>query len=151
MVQLACEPESKFIPFDFEQTVPGPTHTMSTLARLRQTTLENFVWILGSDALTKVHLWHRAEDLPEWLSFFVFRRLGSMTVDLPRDFLQTNDARELIQRPGLIYISSSPMLELSGSKIRHLRKQGKDVKSFVTAPVYDYIISKNLYKPKDSC
>lgn len=151
MLQLACESDPTLIPFDFEQSIPGPTHTMATLERLRQTTLENFVWILGSDALTKVHLWHRAEELTDWLSFLVFRRPRITTVELPRDFLQTVDAHELLQRPGLIYISPAPMLDLSGSKIRHLRKQGKEIKPFVTAPVYDYIISKHLYEPKDSC
>lgn len=151
MLQLACQPDSTLIPFDFELSCPGPTHTIATLERLRQTTPENFVWILGSDALMKVHLWHRAEELPDWLSFFVFRRPGNPSVELPRHFRKTNDARELLQRPGLIHISTSPMLDLSGSKIRHLRKQGKEIKSFVTVPVHDYIISKHLYEPNDSC
>lgn len=150
MLQLACQPDSSLIPCDFEQSVPGPTHTIATLERLRQTTDENFVWILGRDALMKIQFWHRAEELPEWLSFFVFRRPDFMTVDRPRDFLQTHDAHELLQRPGLIYISPDPMLDLSGTKIRHLRKHGKEIKSFVTPPVYDYIISKHLYEPKDS-
>ncbi|MCY3542129.1 MAG: nicotinate (nicotinamide) nucleotide adenylyltransferase [Gammaproteobacteria bacterium] len=151
MLQLACQSDSALIPFDFEQGISGPTHTVVTLERLRQTTTENFVWILGSDALMKVRLWHRAEELPDWLSFFVFRRPGIPTVELPRHFRKTNDARELLQRQGLIYISTRPMLDLSGSKIRHLRKNGKEIKSLVTAPVHDYIISKHLYEPKDSC
>jgi len=151
MLQLACQPDPMLIPFDFEQTVPGPTHTITTLELLRQTTGENFVWILGSDVLMKVHLWHRTDELPDWLSFFVFQRPGFRTVDLPQNFLQTHDARELSQRPGLIHVSPNPMLALSGSQIRHLHKRGKEIKSFVTAPVYDYIISKHLYRPKDSC
>ncbi len=151
MLQLACQPDSTLIPFDFETSVPGPTHTIATLDRLRQTTDENFVWILGSDALMKVHLWHRAEELHERLSFFVFRRPEFMTVDLPQNFLHCHDACELLLRPGLIYVSPSPMIDLSGTKIRDMRKQGKEIESLVTASVYDYIISKHLYEPKDSC
>lgn len=151
MLQLACQSDPTLIPFDFEQKVSGPTHTIETLKRLRQTTRENFVWILGSDALRKFHLWHRAAELPHWLSLFVFRRPGVITAEIPRDFLQTNDVRELLQRTGMIHFSTSPMLDLSSSKIRTLRKQGKEIKSLVTAPVCDYIISKHLYESKDSC
>ena len=151
MLQLACEPDSTLIPCDYEKNVPGPTHTIATLERLRQTSDENFVWILGSDALMKVHLWHRAEELPETLSFFVFRRPEFQTVEIPPNFLQCQGAHELLQRPGLTYIAPDSMLDLSSTTIRHRRKQGREIKSLVPEPVYDYIISKHLYEPQDSC
>lgn len=151
MLKLACQTDPAFVPFDFEQSVPGPTHTIVTLKRLRQSTKENFVWIIGSDAITKVHLWYRAEELPDWLSFLVFIRSGFTDVDLPKDFTPAGSALELLERPGLIHISTRSMLDLSASMIRLLRNQGKDIKSLVTASVYDYIISKHMYEPKDSC
>lgn len=151
MLKLACQSDPALIPFDFEQSVPGPTHTIVTLKHLRQSTKENFVWIIGSDVLTKVHLWYRAEELSDWLSFLVFVRPDYMEIKQPLGFTLADNAFELSERPGLIYTSTRPMLDLSASMIRLLRSEGKDIKSLVTASVYDYIISKHMYEPKDSC
>ena len=151
MLQLGCESDTTLIPFDFEQRTPGPTHTIVTLERLRRSTRENFVWVLGTDALMKIDLWHRAEELPAWLSFLVFRRPGFTNVKTPEDFTVVEHVSELRKRPGMIYFSTRPMLDLNATQIRHLRKQGKDIRTFVTESVYDYIISKHIYEPKDSC
>ena len=151
MLKLACRSDPALIPFDFEQRVPGPTHTIITLKHLRQSTKENFVWIIGSDAITKVHLWYQTEELPDWLSFLVFVRSGFRDVAPPQGFTLVGDALELLERPGMIYFSTRSTLDLSASTIRLLRSEGKDIKSLVTASVYDYIISKHMYEPKDSC
>ena len=151
MLRLACQSDTSLIPFDFERSALGPTHTIDTLERLRQTKQDNFVWLLGNDALMKIHLWYRADELPDWLSFLVFKRPGFTEVNPPQDFRLVDDVRELQRSPGLISESTQPMLDLSATKIRDLRKQGHDIKAFVPAPVYDYIISKHIYEPKDSC
>ena len=151
MLRLACQSDTTLIPFDFELRAPGPTHTINTLELVRQSTPDNFVWLLGSDALMKIHLWYRAVELPDWLSFLVFKRPGFTKIKLPQDFRLVDDVRELQRRPGLLYVSAQPMLDLSATKIRDLRKLGQDIRPFVTAPVCDYIISKHIYEPKDSC
>lgn len=151
MLQLACESDTALIPFDFEQSTPGPTHTIVTLERLSESTRENFVWVLGTDALMKTDLWYRAAELPDWLSFLVFRRPGFADVKIPENFTLVDDVSELLKRPGMIYFSTRPMLDLNATTIRHLRKHGKDIRTFVTTSVYDYIISKHIYELKDSC
>ena len=151
MLQLACQPYTILVPFDFERNAPGPTHTIVTLERLRQSTSDCFVWLLGSDALRKVHLWYRAEELPQWLSFLVVKRPGDNVVPPPRNFHAVEDVCELLERPGTVYTAAQPMLDLSATTVRHHLEQGRDIKYLVSPPVYDYIISRHIYEPKDSC
>lgn len=151
MLQLACSSSSELIPVDFEKHTVGPTHTISTLEHLRVRVRENFVWVLGSDAIANVHLWYRAPELPNWLSFFVVKRPGFLDVQPPRGFELVDDAKKVVKRPGYIYIASQSTIDFSATVIRDNRHQGKDIAHLVTQPVYDYIISKHIYQTKDSC
>lgn len=151
MLQLACQSYQSLIPFDFEKDASGPTHTINTLKRLRLNTRENFVWLLGSDALAKVHLWYGTPELAEWLSFFVLKRPGYIVVQPPRDFHLIEDVSKVIEKPGFAYVAPQPMIDISATKVRNNLQKGTDIKHLVTTPVYDYIISKHIYEPKDSC
>lgn len=151
MLQLACQDYKSLIPVDIERNVPGPTHTLATLKCLRRKTNDSFVWLLGSNALAKVHLWYGSRELSEWLSFVVLKRPCSLVVQIPPDFKLTQSVSAVLEKPGLVYVAPQQMLDLSATKVRDNLQTGRDINHLVTTPVYDYIISKHIYEPKDSC
>ena len=150
MLQLACQPYSSLIPFDFEKNATGPTRTIDTLKRLRRTIDENFVWLIGSDALAKTQQWYQAEELANWVSFLVLTRPNYSLVQNPRNFHPVNDVHELLDGPGKICVVAQPMINLSATTVRLRLAYGEDIKNLVTSEVYDFIISKHVYEQKDS-
>lgn len=151
MLQLACQSFELLIPVDIERNVSGPTRTINTLKHLRRKTNDNFVWLLGSDALAKVHLWYGSRVLPEWLSFVVLNRPSFPVVQPPADFDLTQDVSAVLEKPGLVYVAPRQMLDLSATKVRESLQSGRGINHLVTTPVYEYIISRHIYEPKDSC
>lgn len=151
MLQLACQSYKLLIPVDIERNIPGPTRTIDTLKHLRRKTDASFVWLLGSDALAKIHRWYESRELPKWLSFVVLKRPCSLVVEIPPDFNLTQEVSAVLENTGLVYVAPRQMSDLSATKVRNGLQTRRDIRHLVTTPVYDYIISKHIYEPKDSC
>ncbi|MBW2280303.1 MAG: nicotinate-nucleotide adenylyltransferase [Deltaproteobacteria bacterium] len=152
MVRLATASNAAFEVLDLELQRRGPSYTVDTLTRLREERGDARLWfLLGSDALRDLHLWHRPDDLLRLASLAVACRPGSqapLLELLPEAFrgqycagphgLEHESGTELRAIP-------FPALEISASGIRSRRSSGRSIRYLVPDAVLDYIEKHGLY------
>lgn len=145
MLLLACQSNSVLQASRFEDSRDGPTRTLQTLRDLAQTNDLPIVWAIGMDAFQNVSSWYRAHELPDVVSFFVLDRLNLSTGEMPTGFCRVNEPRQLLDRPGAVFVSSTPMLDVSATEIRRKIRDGCDVSKLVHPEVCKHIIKNGLY------
>lgn len=124
----------KVIVSDLELKRGGISYSVETIAELRKLSKDNIYWIVGSDILSELSRWEKAETLTDLATFLVFPRDPfSLPAKLPRGF-------EAIREKTLITTN------LSSTLIRQRLKQGKSISGFVPEKVEEYIKGKGLYK-----
>ena len=135
MVELALESEPGIEPCDVEVNRDGITYTLDTMLELQRLFGENrdFVFAIGADSLTTLHMWHHIDDLMKLCRFAVVERPGAMPkdADLP---------------DGAVRVKG-PMLDISASSIRNAYEAGEiEVASKSVPPaVHEYIINEGIY------
>jgi nicotinate-nucleotide adenylyltransferase len=130
MAQLAVEGVDGFEVDDREALRDGPTYTIDTLESYPDD--EDIVLILGADAASRLHTWHRWEDVVDRARIVVVPRAGTDSVavraKLPEaDFLDV------------------AVVEVSGTDIREMAANGRPFRYLVTEPVHRYIVEHGLY------
>ena len=146
MLLLACQSNSVLQASRFEDSRDGPTRTLQTLRDLAQTNDVPIVWAIGMDAFQNVSSWYRAHELPDVVSFFVLDRLNLSTDEMPTGFCRVNEPRQLLDRPGAVFVSSTPMLDVSATEIRRKIRDGSDVSKLIHPEVCKHIIKNRLYR-----
>ena len=146
MLSLACEPDSKLLPSQFENRHRRPTRTIHTLQKLAQSTKSAVVWVLGSDAFESLPQWYQAEDLPNFTSLFVLARPNTEICQVPRGFTQVRSASELLDQTGHVFVATTAMLDIAATDIRRRVRMGLEVSHLLPSSVLEHIMKKGLYQ-----
>lgn len=134
LVRLAIGDNPLLRASDFEFNLPKPSYTIDTLTHLREKYPDRqFVPIMGGDNLATIHKWKNYEILLRDYEIYVYRRPGAV----PDEYL--ND------HPN-IRLFDAPTMNISSTYIRHCIRAGKSVQYLLTEPVYEYLLSSNLYR-----
>jgi len=117
---------------DREVRRKGWTYTADTLAGYPGD--EEIVLVLGSDAAAGLGTWHRHEEVLARAEIAVMARPGIGRA-----------AVEAAAGPDVIWLDA-PLLELSGTTIRHRVATGKSARFLVREDVWRYIVDNDLYR-----
>ncbi len=108
----------------------GPTYTIDTLESFPEN--DDLFLILGADAAGRVDTWHRAQDVMERARFLVLPRPGSDAMVAASNL------------PGAEVLDMAT-LDISGTMIRRMAREGRPYRYLVPEPVHQYISENNLY------
>ena len=134
---------------ELEAERSGPSYTVDTLDILKKRyPAEHFVWVIGSDSLNQLHLWHEAERLMRENRFLAYPRPGA-EADL--ELLRSVWPPELFAKLCGGILTDAPEFDPSSTEVRHLLAgQGADAcRDMLPEPVLDYIREHNLYPQRN--
>jgi nicotinate-nucleotide adenylyltransferase len=150
MVRLATASNAAFEALDLELERPGPSYSVDTLRELQGRAP---LWFLiGSDALRELDLWHRPDELLGLASLGVVCRPGSegpLLELLPERFRgQFREGERGLEHESGREVRAIPFsaLEISASEIRARRASGRSIRYLVPDAVLDYIEKHGLYR-----
>ena len=156
MAQLAFAPQAGCVVDDAEIMQSGPSWTIRTLERLRQSDPEaSLLLIMGADALLGLPTWHRWQALLDYAHIAVANRPESplLPTEMPeplRSFWAahyTNDLAQLKQQPAgcLVSFTITPCT-VSATQVRRTVDQGLPISGLVPDAVENYIVQHHLYQ-----
>lgn len=135
MIRLATAHVEYFGTDGREVVRDGWTYTIDTLESFPSS--DELVWVMGADAAAGLQSWHRWEDIVERARIAV----------LPRPGTDPSSVEAAI--PHATWLDM-PLLDVSGTEIRERAAGGRSIRFLVADPVWDYIRSKELYRPGDN-
>lgn len=130
MTRLAVAGVEGFEVDDREVLRDGPTYTADTLDTFSDD--EELCLILGADAAFGIRSWERFADVLERATVLV----------LPRPGTDSTLIGDVI--PDAVFLDMA-VLEVSGTDIRNMAREGQPFRFLVTDDVYDYIREHSLY------
>ncbi len=120
MCDAALAPYPRLRVEPIEASLPTPSYTLHTVQALRARHPDvDFAWLIGSDLLPELPLWHRWPELSEALDFLVLGR-GDAPIALP---------------PGRFELRSFVLPDVSSSSIRADLAAGRDATDRLPAGV----------------
>jgi nicotinate-nucleotide adenylyltransferase len=132
MVHLAVDEDKRFRVCDIEFRMPRPSFTIDTLIRLSEKyPSHSFSLIMGEDNLDSFHKWKNASLIAEKYHRYVYPRHNTSADD-----------------PGKhknITLVNAPRIEISSSLLRRMMMEGKSVRYFLPAAVYEYLERTGYY------
>ena len=134
---------------ELEAERSGPSYTVDTLDILKKRyPAEFFVWVVGSDSLNQLHLWHEAERLVRENRFLTYPRPGA-EADL--DLLRSVWPQALFDKLYSGILTGAPEFDPSSTEVRRrLSEQGADAcRDMLPEPVLNYIKEHNLYPQRN--
>jgi nicotinate-nucleotide adenylyltransferase len=135
MLRLAIKNTKGFEAWDGEIRRGGKSYTLDTLKLFMQSySPARLFFIIGSDNLKEIPLWHRYAELSKLADFCVAHRPGH-SLKVPGE-LQSMHIR----------IFPSPEWKLSSTMIRNYLRQGYSCEHLVPSEVLDYIKRHKLYR-----
>jgi len=132
MVRLSIFENDNLEASDFEFSLPKPSYTVDTLARLREKHPQHeFSLIIGGDNLSHFHKWKNYEDILKHHELLVYPRNNSKPTEL-----ENNSKVKMVK---------SPLLDISATYIRNAIKDNRSYKYLIPEEAVEYIKSKSLY------
>ena len=132
MVELAIEGNIRLMASNVEFTLPKPSYTIDTLTHLSDTYPSySFHLIMGSDNLTHLHKWKKAEILMKHYPIYVYPRPGSTP--------------EMDHLNAEIHLFDAPFLDISATYIRSALQNDRSIRYLVPEAVREYIHKNHLY------
>jgi len=136
MVKLAIKENHLFSVSDYEIRKGGKSYTVETLRFLHtQYSNAEFYLIIGMDSLQHLTEWHQADQLSNLCKIVV----ASRTQDCLLNHVTT------IQ----VQIISTPLIEISSTRIREMVAKKFDIIYLVPTALKDYILTNKLYSNAD--
>ncbi len=142
MTKLATKSNPRFLVSSIEIERSGPTYTIDTIKYLQHQLGRDtkICFILGLDTLANFHQWKDPEDIIELCEFAVSNRPGfSNTKILDEQLMRFENIGSRIT------LVNIPMLDISGTKIREMARNGSSIRYRVPDEVREYIYSEGLY------
>ncbi len=138
MLRLAVAGDELFEvdPREFDR--PPPSYTFDTVAELLRESDGPIAWIVGTDHLSRLHTWHRFDELQRMIRFVVMRRAGE-GVD--------RDALDPRVRPLVDAMIEVPAIGISSTLVRARARAGRSLEGLVEPAVARYIVEHQLYRP----
>jgi len=133
MANIAVEDDPRFRASNIEFHLPKPSYTIDTLTYLTEKYPEKeFVLIAGSDNLPSFSKWKNYQVLLDTYHLYIYPRPG--TGKSPFD-----------DHPH-IHFTEAPLIDLSSSFIRQGIREGRNMKQFVPAKVWQYLSEMHFYE-----
>ena len=130
LVEMSIAGYEKFKTCTLEWEFPRPVYTVNTLQKLRRTYPDRiFELIIGADNWKTFHRWKDYQIILKNFQIVVYPRKG---------------VEEINYNHYNMRYCNAPMIEISSSFIRKNLKEGKDIRFFLPAGVYDKILSKKI-------
>lgn len=160
MLRLAFAGVSGIVVDERELARTGATYTYDTLMELRREhgPQTGLVWLIGSDAFSRIDTWHRWKDLFTLAHFAVIERSASplsqytcsreLWAELqPRlaGLLQTH-----VQAAGAVVRLGGTPPPVSSTTIREKVARGETIRGLTPDAVCDYIEQHRLYLPEEN-
>jgi len=130
MVRLATAGVDGFRVDDRETTRDGLTYTVDTLATFPED--EELFLILGADAALRIPTWKRHQEVLDRATVLV----------VPRPGTDSTAVADILPDPVFLDMA---VLEVSGTEIRAMVRNGSAFRFLVTNEVHRYISENNLY------
>jgi len=135
LVRLAVQDDNRFKASDIEFDLPKPSYTADTLAYLvEKFPAHGFTVIMGSDSFQNIDKWKNFETIIRNHQVCVYKREG---FEIQNTY------------GGNVCILSSPLIEISATKIRELIKLNKSIRYLVPEAVREEIETRRIYKKAD--
>ena len=132
MVKLAVKGNSHFRVSSFEVKREGKSYSIDTIRYFAKIFPKaKIFFIIGYDALAKLHQWKAIDEILKMVEFVVVNRPGNFATP------------HRIKHHSILM----PGMDVSSSKIRKLVKQKKSIRYLVPEAVREYMEQNNLYKP----
>jgi nicotinate-nucleotide adenylyltransferase len=139
MCKLAVSSDARFAVSDVEVRRAGPSYTAETLEELRRLHPDaDLVLILGWDAASLFHTWHRPERVREMASIVIVGRPGS-TAPNASDL----ESAGLDGEGVVLCLGHTP--PVSASEVRRAVAAGESIAGMVPEAVEGYIRAHRLY------
>jgi len=133
LVYQAIEDFPKFRACNVEFSMPKPSYTVDTIARLKeQHPNYSFGLIMGSDNIINFHKWKNYEQILDDCQLYVYPRSGY-------------EGGEMLKHPK-VSVVEAPVMEISSSFIRKAVSEGKNVRAFLPNGVWNYIEEMHFYE-----
>ncbi len=133
MVNIAIEKYPKFKASNIEFSMPQPSYTIDTIARLEEKyPLRTFSIIMGEDNLSYFHKWKNHNIIIEKCNLIVYPRPEAK--------------RNIFHDHPKVTLINAPNIEISSSFIREAIKNKKDIRFFLPQNVWEYIDKMNFYR-----
>lgn len=134
MIKLAIEGNPYFSVSDWEIKQQGLNYTIDTIEHLREIyPNDNLYLIIGKDNAVSFEDWEAPEQVAENIIIIIADRITE------KDKISPIIARN----PHIIL--STPIIEISSTKIRELLRQGKSIRYLVPGSVEEYIERNGLW------
>jgi nicotinate-nucleotide adenylyltransferase len=143
MLALAVAGHPAFGVEEIEKDRPGPSYTADTLQELAKSHPDvDWHFILGSDSLPDLPLWHEPARILKMARLLVVARPGHpiMPPDELKKMLRLPIGEELRMQ-----VVHSPLIEISSTDLRRRAKEGCSLRYLVPPAVDCYIAEKQLY------
>ncbi len=156
MVQLAIEPNPLFKLDDRELARDGASYTIDTLISLRNELGQDVALslMMGSDAFTKLHTWHRWQELLHFCHLVLVQRpstvpkqpLDKVLVTLLHDHYTEDNEDLSTKRAGCIHMQTITALDISSTAIRSAFQKKLSAQYLMPEAVINYIQLHQLYR-----
>lgn len=150
-VRLGCAGEPGLFVDDRELRRGGRSYTYDTLASLRAELPDaSLVLLLGDDAASQFHTWHRWQEIPQLAHLVFVHRpqaaavLAPAVLALMHDRLVTEPGILCAQTAGRFMTAAVPPLAISSTRIRGLLKARRSVRGLVPQAVIDSFTHEDI-------
>jgi nicotinate-nucleotide adenylyltransferase len=156
MVQLAIAGSPFFKASDVEKKREGKSYSIRTLRFFKEKYGERveLFFIIGMDAFWEINTWKEYRDLFTLTHFIVIDRPGYRRVRL-KEFLRQEVSAEILYYPKegrflhpggySIFLFPVPLMDISSTRIRALKRENRSIRYLVPEEVEKYMTRKNLY------
>ena len=143
MVRAGTEGNPAFEFCDVEMKRGGVSYAVDTVGELReQYPRAELYFIIGADTLLELHLWRQVYSLLPLCQFVTFARPGTNDHAITAASLKL---RAPWPERLLANVSSSRLIDISSSDIRHRVAEGMSIRYLVPTAVELYIAEHHLY------
>ncbi len=166
MLALATQDDARLLVSTVELDTPEHRYTVETLGHFKSQfgeTVELF-FVMGADSWSEITTWREWRKLIQLTNQIVVTRPGyelkwsaddettSSIIDVRGMNPQQVYRVSAETREPRVYVSNAAMVDVSATDIRDAANSGrhKELKTFVPAPVADYIIKYELYKSNEN-
>jgi nicotinate-nucleotide adenylyltransferase len=139
---------------DLELSAPGPSYTVDTLTRFRESSglgASQIFFITGADAFAEIETWHRYPAVLDLANFVVVSRPGfparTMRERLPglEERMITSPDSGLGARGSNIFLLDALTPDVSSTEVRRRLASGESVNGLVPVSVERHILQHGLY------
>ena len=157
MTRLAVGDHPVMSVSDLEGRRPGRSYSIETVRQIRQEMgpAWELYFILGLDAILEIATWKDYQDLFTLSHFVVLdrpgydrRRLGEVLMGEVHPLFRPLKAEAGFQHPSghKVVFQETTLMDISGTGIRNMMRQGRSLRYLLPETVRGYIISHKLYR-----